>query len=408
MKTLILFLDAIRFDDLNKENTPFLYALSQKGAFGRLDTLFGYHVEYSIFTGSYPTKHNVWTWLHYDKKKSSFRWIKPFLFLFIPLDRTFLSRYLRIFISAVTCFFRYLKGQTRILPINKIPLKEAVKFDFTIDKNYVDFNPLPIPTLFDILRQKNISFWAFEWPIFGNRKKVSFKLFGNNDRDKLRFVKKEVKKRDLVYCHVWQLDSITHKFGVGSPEVKKHLRFLDSQVKEIIEENGGLDNFNLVIFSDHGMASIKGKVDIMPILKPYLSRIEILPDSTMVRIWLKDQSIKDNLGHDLELLDGGRVYTKKNVGELKINYDRKYMGDLLFAVDVGLQISPNFFQDNEMARAMHGYVGHSPDLDGILIVNSPKIKLKRIKEANLVDLMPTILDLLNIETELNFDGESKI
>jgi len=408
MKTLILFLDALRFDDVNQENTPFLYQLSQKGVSGRLGTLFGYHVEYSIVSGCYPSKHNVWTWFHYDKEGSSFRWIKPFLFLFKPLDRTFLSKYLRIFISAVTCFFRYLKGKTRILPINRIPLDEAIKFNFTVDKNYVDFNPLPVPTLFDVLRQKDISFWAFEWPIFGDKKRVSFKLFGNNDKDKLQLIRKEIKRKDLVYCHVWQLDSITHKFGVGSLEVKKHLHFLDFQIKDIIEENGGLNNFNLVIFSDHGMAKIKDSVDILSVLKPYLSKMEILLDSTMVRIWLKDQSIKNSLKHDLESLDRGRVYTEKNVEELKINYDWRYMGDLLFAVDVGLQISPNFFQDNKIAKAMHGYVRHSPDLDGILIVNSPKTESRKIEKANLVDLMPTILDLLNIETELDFDGESKI
>ena len=75
---------------------------------GGIKTLAGYHVEYSMLSGYYPLKHNVWTWYYYDTKNSCFKWIKPLKPLFKLLDRTFLRSPIRAFISYSTMFFRYI------------------------------------------------------------------------------------------------------------------------------------------------------------------------------------------------------------------------------------------------------------------------------------------------------------
>ena len=408
MKTLILFLDALRFLDINQENTPFLSEVCQRGTFGPLKTLFGYHVEYSMISGCYPAKHNIWTWFHYDAKNSSFRWMGPFLPIFGIVDKTFFRRYLRKFISSVTCLSRYLRGKTRIIPVYEIPLNEAVKFDYTVDKNHTDFNSLPVPNLFDILRGSRVSFWASDWPFSTDNNGIRLSFFTNNEAVKLKAAANALIKKEAAYLHVWELDHIQHEFGIESPEAQKHLSFLDKQIKKIVADFGGLDNINLVIFSDHGMAKVIDKIDILPVLRPYFSKIDFLPDSTMVRIWLKDQSIKDDLRRDLTALRCGRIYGRENMGDLKINYNRSHAGDLLFALDIGLQLTPNFFQGFRLAKAMHGYVGHNSSLDGILIVSSPKIKPQKIESAVLVDVVPTILKLLNIDSNFNFDGKSHL
>lgn len=407
MKTLILFLDSLRFLDVNQQNTPFFDQICQRSAFGPLTPLFGYHTEYSIISGCYPAKHNIWTWFHYAPN-SSFGWIRPFLPTFRIIDKTFFSSYLRKFISLVTCLLRYLGGKTRIIPIYKIPLNEAVKFEYTVDKNHTDFDSLPLPNLFDILQRNKIAFWASDWPFITDNNGIRLSFFTNNEAAKLKAAAKALLKKEAVYLHVWELDYVQHKFGIESPEVKQHLSFLDKQIEKIVASFGGLDNLNLVIFSDHGMAKVINKVDILPVLRPYLSKIDFFPDSTMARIWLKDQSIKDRLKEDLAALRCGRIYDRENAENLKINYSRSHSGDLLFALDIGLQLSPNFFQGHQLAKAMHGYVDHGPDLEGVLIVSSPKIQPKKVESANLVDVVPTILDLLDIKTNINFDGKSAL
>ena len=81
-KTLILFLDALSFSDLKKENCPFIYDLTKKGGYGNLTTIpAGYHIEYSMLSGCLPLKHNVWAWYYYNPQGSfsKIKYVKPIL-----------------------------------------------------------------------------------------------------------------------------------------------------------------------------------------------------------------------------------------------------------------------------------------------------------------------------------------
>src|SRR3989344_6541715 len=129
MKTIVLFLDAFRHEDLNEGNCPYLHKLACSGTSGRLSTLAGYHVEYSMLSGYYPLKHNVWIWYYYDEKNSCFRWIRPFRPMFKMLDNTALRNLSRGFISYATMFSRYVNGKTRLLKANEIPIEKLDKFN---------------------------------------------------------------------------------------------------------------------------------------------------------------------------------------------------------------------------------------------------------------------------------------
>jgi len=408
MAGLMLFLDAFRHSYLTEKNTPFIYSLAENGISTNLNTLPGYHVEYSILSGAYPTKHNVWAWFYLNQEKAPFRWVKAMQPLFSPIDKTGFKKYLRNFITYYTCFMRYASGKTRLLKINELPLDKVHLFDITVDRSYVDKDSLNVPTLFDVLRQNNKKYIASEWPVIGTHEKTYVKTSGSSDREKFEFLKNTINKDyDFRFCHFWNLDSLMHMYGINHPKVKEHLRALDNWVEELVTSLRKKEPTLVSIFSDHGMVEVQNTVNVIKHLKssgiPEKDYI-IFPDSTMTRIWLKNQGQKQNLVSALQELKSGKIYDKQNIHELHIPYVREYVGDILFMVNPGLQISPNFFQAGEVAKAMHGYSIHNPELDGIFIMNGPGINASKYKDAKLVDVCPSTLNAIGITPPSSCDG----
>lgn len=409
VKTLMLFLDAVKFDYLNEQDTPFLYGLAKEGISANLNTLPGYHIEYSIMSGCYPDVHNVWTWFYLNPENSSFKWIKNWNFLFNNIDKTPLRKQLRSFITYYTSLRRYMNGKTRMLSINKLPLDKAHLFDLAVDKNFCDKNPISVPTLFDVLRKHERKYFCSEWPIVGTNEKTRVLISGGSDEGKFSLLAKTIDKDyDFRFTHVWELDSKIHRFGIDHEEIIAHLRYLDGKVEEIVTALREKEPTDVVIFSDHGMVPITKTVNIINEFKSLgLSDDDyiILPDSTMARVWLNNSSLKKKIVNHLEGLKCGKVYDENNIKELHIPYNRPFVGDFLFAADPGVQISPNFFQGHETANAMHGYVKHAPDLDGIFIVNGPQINPATLKDVQLVDICPSTLRLMGITPPSTCDGK---
>lgn len=396
-KTIILFIDAFRYDDLTKKNCPFLYKLSKGGAYGRLHTLPGYHVEYSMMSGKSPKKHNVWIWYYLDKENSCFKWIRPFKKLFIKLDHTSLRNLSRNFISYTTMLFRLIQGNTRFIKVNEIPIEVLDNFNISVDKTYVDKHSLPVPTLFDILRDKKIKFAALEYPWYADNKTLQI-IYDKRDVVCLDKVSTMLEYSDIVFTHIWELDSIQHKYGIKTKESLAHIKLLDNSIKELFElSQDRYGKVDIVIFSDHGMTPIDKRIHIQSLLKHYDADYFI--GSTMAQVWFKDrldkEHMRDQLTSDIKMLNC-LAYNKSNINKLDIPYRRAFVGDLLIAAKPGSQFYPDFFRKDANAKAMHGYTTKNKDLDGIFIINTSNIKKRVFRDAKLVDILPTILKEVNL------------
>jgi len=406
MKTIVLFLDAFRFDDLTRENCPYIYNLAETGISSRIKTLAGYHVEYSMLSGYYPLKHNVWTWYYYDTKNSCFKWIKPLKPLFKLLDRTFLRSPIRAFISYSTMFFRYINGKTRFLKVNEIPIDKIENFNISVDKFYTDKNSLNVPTLFDTLRNNGKNYFALEYPWVATNRGMKLAFFKSHDKSNFKLLKKMLKEDyDIFYCHIWNLDSLQHKYGIKSKEALSHMKDIDDNVRGLVDHAKNIDDVNVVIFSDHGMTPVKETINALEVIKDYDA--EYFLGSTMVQLWLNDKS-KSNEIRQRFLKLNCLVYDEKNISELHIPFNRPYTGDMLIAAKPGCQFYPDFFRKDKNAMAMHGYVTKNEDLDGIFIVNGNGAKRVIIKDSSLVDIVPTILKIINIKTKERYDGKALI
>ena len=74
MSTVLILVDAFRWDYINKTNTPFLYNLSKKNIYGkRIKPGVGFCERTEIFTGMRPIQSKNFTALGYDPEKSFYR-----------------------------------------------------------------------------------------------------------------------------------------------------------------------------------------------------------------------------------------------------------------------------------------------------------------------------------------------
>jgi len=399
-KTLMLFIDAFSFSDFNKENTPNLWKLVKDNVYGRLKTVpAGYHIEYSMLSGCLPLKHNVWAW-YYMNPKGSFSKIKYVRALIKVLEKFNKERF---FIDIYINLIRLFSGKTRFLKSNKIPIDTLEKFDVSVDKMHFEHNPLPVPTLFDVLRKNNIKYVGMEFPVISDHKKTGF-YFKKGDFDQIDKAEKLLGKYDIVYLHVWKLDALEHKYGLHSKDALMYLKEIDKKIGNIIKKNPGL---RLIVFSDHGGVNVKKTINVMPILDDF--ECDYFIGSTTVQVWLKNPSdIKKKELKDRFEKKGLLVYDENNIEkELFIPYRRNYVGDMIVWVKPGEQFFPDFFRKNARVKSMHGYSVKVPELDGIFIMGGFGTK-KKIEGMNLYDIAPTVLKGLGIKPPSIWDGKSGI
>jgi phosphoglycerol transferase MdoB-like AlkP superfamily enzyme len=177
------------------------------------------------------------------------------------------------------------------------------------------------------------------------------------------------------------------------------LTWADGEVKRLYEEVSKLyDNVNLLIFGDHGQTMVKEYVDIPLEYDRYVEGWDYLylKSSAAIQFWIFNDLVKKHILKDPIL---------KKYGEF-IDSPSKRQGDLIWRANKGILVSPcHFHNKNDAPVSMHGY---DPKLDtekGFAIVVDGKHK-GIIEEASLLDICPTITDLVGIRNTKFNEGKS--
>ncbi|MEW6063430.1 MAG: alkaline phosphatase family protein [Nanoarchaeota archaeon] len=376
MKTLILFVDALRMDYITKQNTPFIYSLKQKYNACHLKQPFGYtSIGASFFTGLNPNKHKQLTLYTYSKKRSLFK-------------RLFRSR---------ACFYlynllNYYLGNDFFIP----KIKNFYQFTPTIKKYYHHENSLPYKTLLNIFNEKGINYLVYNWPLVVHNNKTKLEIVRHNDASITKaFLKLCKKDYNFYMLHLLDLDKYAHKYGPNSKEIKKILKHEDEYVKKIVK-NFDLSKDLIIIWSDHGMLEVKENVNLEKAL-PKSKDYAYFLDSTLARFWFFNNEIKNKIIAILKK-QKGRILNKNDFNKYKIP---KGYGDLIFLIDKYKAITPDFF-NKAPVKGMHGYNLTDKNEFGILIINK-KIK----KQPYVIDLFPTILKIIKIKCP-KVDGVSLV
>ena len=396
---VMILIDAFSSDYLSKEDTPFLYSMANNEYHYKIDPLFAYRgIEATIFSGVSPNIHKIWTEFCLKanvmevKKEKMDTIFKKIIKIADAVSNDRLS------IASRYLYQKYILKSGMSMPA-RIPVD--VSDYFKITQPYI-FKPHAlgeIPTLFDILKENNDNFIFLAPPITKGDGEVLNKT--------LQMINKE--NYNFWFMKFGNLDSLGHKFGPRSEELKKGLQRVDFRVEQVVNQfQAKYRDPIFIILSDHGMTEVKKTVNIMRELEELnLSMCKdyiMFLDSTMARFWFFNQKARTKIMEKLSNIQDGYILDSTNLKQLGIDKVGDRYGEEIFVLEDGYTFFPDFFRRSSPPKGMHGYAF---ELDNpILIISSQKIDLVRRKKVHFVDLMPTALDLMRLPIPHLCEGSS--
>lgn len=427
--TFLLILDACRRDYITPENAPFLHGLMQKGLSASIESPPGFTQRTTMFTGTYPDTSNAFSAFGYDPGNSPFRWMQrmgPLVHMYRPRKILFPFR------VAVKHVSRWTSGQYHTDPA-WIPGAYLPHFAIVEDhKPIFEQGALPLPGIFDLLRQRNESFKYLAHPISGNDDEI-FRMCIDT------FSKGE--PHAFVFAQFSNLDERGHHHGPLVPEgytppsrqtekdreiMRKEIREVDRKCRDIHATlAANYEKFHFLAIGDHGMAPVMEKVNVLKQVESLGLKAGddyvLFLDSTLAKVWFQNEKAERAIRDLLTDVPYGRILTPDERRHRRIPLDRKY-GDLMFAAEPGVLFWPDYFHVVEHdIKGMHGYIekmgatgdgsGETPwygaETTGVLIMDSPNVRAPRdLGLRNLVDVFPTLCELAGVDVPRTNEGRS--
>lgn len=398
---LAIFLDGFRYDYLNADNAPFLHDNTKRGTCLPLQSLLGFSssIKAALWTFTYPRTHGYWTyWGHVPHVRKE----PPQLYkIFEPIPSTDL----RTFSRQVMRYVLQRMGSSAIewfmasVPDDIMPFFSRLSPEISSND---EING--ITTLFGILRERGIK---CRYLTDKDYSMPHFEFDSQSDSFNIIFVP--------------NFDWIGHRFGPFSNEIKSEVRKLDTLMEKIMGRYSDAKDFHVLMFSDHGMARVRGKVNVKKVIdhlplrqpKDYL----VFYDSTLTRFWFFSEKAEKMIVNSLQSIDNGIILTELDKKRFGIDFEHNWYGDTFFLMKVGFEIFPNYFVsfvpkflEHVLTRkGMHGYDPSEPSQYGIFLHQGNMIgNLSGLESFKLVDIAPFVLTLFGIKKPSYFESDLKL
>jgi hypothetical protein len=311
----------------------------------------------SILTGKQPREHGQWNLLFLSPSSSPFRWIKSLTLL--P-DICLENKWTRRLINILTRRFAKHEGyfSSYGLPTRFLPM-----FDLVEKKNIYRADGISgNVTIFDFWENENIPYESYSYHT-ATDKKIIQELKAN--------IQKE--KNSVYFAYLAEIDAVLHEHCKEEVYISNVFRRYEKWIREVIETaKHHYDEVSFFVFSDHGMTPVTRSVNLRALAessglslgKDYLA----VYDSTMGRFWSLSENASGILSKALRTCLDGHLIEPHEKSELGIDFDNNKYGDLIFLLDPGLVISPNFIS-SYMPQGMHGFHPDDPFSDGCYMSN---------------------------------------
>jgi Type I phosphodiesterase / nucleotide pyrophosphatase len=385
LKLILYFADGFAWQYV--EERPFM-----EGSWDRrmpLTTLLGYSstVMPSILTGRWPRDTGMWTEYYLQQRPRSLLarlLTRPRLrFLLQPADFARLG-WFRVARKA------HLGMEHRL----RIPLELTHLFE-RHDIHYDRFPPigLPVTSLADLFAERGL--------------RVDFRYLGDgpDPEAELARLRRTRDDYDVFFYYDPSLDSRGHNVGASAealaPSLDKISGFLEGALKEL----GDKDEVEALLFSDHGMTTVRSTFDLFAHLAEFQLGIDYLVfmDSTIARFWFPTPELRDAV---VARFDGvpGRLLDDADKRRLGIDFDHDRYGQEVLAADEGIVFHPNYFAGPfiRWARkypelAMHGYLPEAPSSRGVFLYRGKRWTEPSPDEFSATDIFG-VVDAVTCET----------
>jgi predicted AlkP superfamily pyrophosphatase or phosphodiesterase len=397
-KVIIIFIDAFSSRYLDKDYTPVLYGLYQKGYCKKIEPLPAFEgIGATAFSGTWPITNGVWTNFVRKENPCTTTFYASLHSLFkisdlIPNDR-------------LAWDFRYIlyKIFKKPVPIpNLIPPNLLCFFESKLDSPIFKDKALgEFPTLFDVVKKAEKTITIIDQSIFGSDEKIA--------ANTIRYLR-QGNLSHLTYLKFSSLDNVGHRFGPLSQKTIERLKVIDSLISKIIDEVSRYNNVTILIFSDHGMVPVSCYVNLLKLLRkiPLMIRKDYLffLDSTMARFWFSSQSAYNIIESVLSDLKYGFLLSDEDLRRANLPVNKEEYGMLIFALKERTVINPDFFHKNTLVKGMHSYFNSKYD-NPIFAFFPINYNIKK-NTLRFIDIMPTALKLLDVPIPETCEGEPVI
>lgn len=346
--SLVFLVDALGHEQVGRGG--FLDHLAAPDQRPRVRSTFGFSsaVLPSIFTGRLPREHGHWSMYRRDRGDSVFRPYRMQMRLASLLKRgqwrarQWLAGRLRR------------GGLTGYFSLYEIPLEYLCLFDVCERRNI--YRPRAfdgIPSIFDRLAEEGVPHRIWDWTV----------------EPDIAFAEMEEAARQgnesLLFLYTAGLDSTMHIHGPQSEAAREWLRLHDERITRVVDAARAAGReVRLRVFGDHGMAPIRGEVDIMRAVKSLPLRMPddyvMFLDSSMARFWFDSDEARRQIVARVESIGGGRFLAPEEMAPMGVDFPDHEYGEAIYLCDPGILIRPSFM-GREALKGMHGY--HPDDKD---------------------------------------------
>lgn len=409
MSTVLILIDACRWDYIDQTNTPFLYSLSTKNIYvKRIKPSAGFCERTEIFTGMRPIQSKNFTALGYAPEISFYRKYKRMLKVLSFVEKSIITNN-ALFRKILNILFRILRADFQPY---QIPLELLKYFDLTEDKlDHYEEQAFVSESIFDIMKKKNKKYF---YDTFTSLKMHKNKI--NSDQGRINLLLDNISSNiDLYLLYLADSDTYGHLYGPNSSKMKNAMAEMDKKLKNLIKAfTKKKKDTKFIVLGDHGMLEVNKYLDLIKIIKENTSlKINkdfiVFLDSTIARFWCFNEKskieIKELLSHE-PFLKYGTIIDKQIAKEFNIPYKDKRYGDIIWWANPGVLIFPDYFHKYKRYKGMHGYNPKDENGHGFCIISYKRCKNTIIEEGELIDICPTICDLINLPYPNNNQGKS--
>jgi type I phosphodiesterase/nucleotide pyrophosphatase len=391
-RLMVAFIDGLAHSRVNEEIMPFVGSLPRL----RVRTQAGFSTTCwgNLFTGVYPEQHGHWFQVVCSPETSPFgpaAWIPRAAYRFVPpLGRM--------------AWLRFLSLRRRNRSVFGYPFMHFVdphlwRF-FDVVESKVFGEPgfyAPHKYLFEYLDDHGL-----RWALLGVHRELR-RMQQGVDTVRLQLAANpDLRSPDLVFALFADIDYLSHYTGPDSPEVRGKLREIDGFIADIYRRSGG--DRELIVLSDHGHLKIEKKIDIYEHVPDLRDRVHQVEDM-YVRVWTPRPEDRASIAGQLVVVPGLSLLADDDVRRHRLPTDRDRHGHVIGVLDPGASFLRTSWTRHNRFLSDHGYLPGPEDLDAFVAGTCLR---DEARDAELVDVLPSILEVLGLRVDAAFTGSSLV
>jgi predicted AlkP superfamily pyrophosphatase or phosphodiesterase len=398
----MIHVDALRHDYVTPEDMPFLHSLATKGVSAELLPPFGFEPDGAYLTGREPEDYEGGVHFVYSPETSPYTFLRWFPSIMDKLGPYVSFGFRRYLVEKLVRRFGKTPRQRKQTYVGRIPFNQLPKFDLCEQEYaYEDGALNGLTTIYDLLRGSGKRWFFHGAPQHPVRiepvvQRACAEIDGSYD---------------FIFLFIGDLDGVGHEYGPESPERHAMARKVDAGLKQIHEHLcTQYDQVDFLAFGDHGMIDVTAGVDVGKALKtlPFKAGKDytVFLDSTFARIWFHNEAARTPVGDLLANLKGGTLISEQERDAYSIHWKTRKFGDLIYWVDEGYVVHPDYWHFRGMKKGMHGYRAAVKDNHAAAVFHSTEKQIGKAlaNPVDMVDMFATVVASLGLEMPAGAKG----